>query len=84
MEFVFVTGSGAAFFNSMLVGVQALAERIPGRRLLVCDFGFTGAQAEFLRGLGVLLERPPAAAWQALLPAAQRLSVSAGVRRLRR
>ena len=43
----------------MLVGLQSFAERMPGRRLLVCDFGFNGAQAEFLRGLGMLLERPP-------------------------
>jgi len=62
MSIVFVTGSDAAFFNSMLVGLQAFAERMPGQRLLVCDFGFTGAQAEFLCGLGVLLERPPALA----------------------
>ena len=62
MNIVFVTGSDAAFFNSLLVGLQAFAERIPGHRLLVCDFGFTGAQAEFLRGLGALLERPPALA----------------------
>jgi hypothetical protein len=43
----------------MLVGLQSFAERMPGQRLLVCDFGFSGAQAAFLRGLGVLLERPP-------------------------
>jgi hypothetical protein len=59
MNIVFVTGSDAAFFNSMLVGLQSFAERMPGERLLVCDFGFTGAQAEFLRSLGVLLQRPP-------------------------
>ncbi len=59
MNIVFVTGSDAAFFNSMLVGLQSFAERMPGQRLLVCDFGFTGPQAEFLRGLGVLLQRPP-------------------------
>jgi hypothetical protein len=59
MNIIFVTGSDAAFFNSMLVGLQSFAERMPGQRLLVCDFGFDGAQAGFLRGLGVLLERPP-------------------------
>jgi hypothetical protein len=59
MNVIFVTGSDAAFFNSMLVGLQSFAERMPGQRLLVCDFGFSGAQAAFLRGLGVLLERPP-------------------------
>ncbi len=59
MSIIFVTGSDAAFFNSMLVGLQSFAERMPGQRLLVCDFGFSGAQAGFLRGLGVLLERPP-------------------------
>ncbi|MGB6467166.1 MAG: hypothetical protein WBF27_13365 [Xanthobacteraceae bacterium] len=59
MNIIFVTGSDAAFFNSMLVGLQSFAERLPGQRLLVCDFGFTGAQAEFLRSLGVLLGRPP-------------------------
>ena len=59
MNIVFVTGGDAAFFNSMLVGLQSFAERMPGRRLLVCDFGFNDAQAEFLRGFGVLLERPP-------------------------
>jgi hypothetical protein len=59
MSIVFVTGSDAAFFNSMLVGLQSFAERLPRQRLLVCDFGFSGAQAEFLRGCGVLLRRPP-------------------------
>jgi hypothetical protein len=59
MNIVFVTGGDAAFFNSILVGLQSFAERMPGRRLLVCDFGFNDAQAELLRGLGVLLERPP-------------------------
>ena len=34
----------------------------PGHRLMVCDFGLTDAQAEFLRGLGALLGRPPAVA----------------------
>lgn len=59
MNIVFITGSDAAFFDSMLVALQSFAERMPGQRLLVCDFGFTGAQAEFLRDLGVLLRRPP-------------------------
>ncbi len=59
MNMVFITGSDAAFFNSMLVGLQSFAERLPGRRLMICDFGFTAAQAEFLRSLGALLQRPP-------------------------
>ena len=59
MSILFVTGSDSAFFNSLLVCLQAFSERMPGHRLLVCDFGLTGAQAEFLRSLGVLLERPP-------------------------
>ena len=59
MNIIFVTGGDAAFFNSMLVGLQPFAERLPGQRLLVCDFGFDRAQAGFLRGLGVLVERPP-------------------------
>lgn len=59
MNILFVTGSDSAFFNSLLVCLQSFSERMPGHRLLVCDFGLLGAQAEFLRGLGVLLERPP-------------------------
>lgn len=59
MNILFVTGSDSAFFNSLLVCLQAFSERMPGQRLLVCDFGLTGAQAEFLRSLGALLERPP-------------------------
>jgi hypothetical protein len=59
MNIHFITGSDAAFFNSLLIFLQSFAERMPGRRLLVCDFGFTAAQAVFLRGLGLLLERPP-------------------------
>ncbi len=59
MKIIFVTGSDAAFFNSTLVGLQSFAECMPCQRLLVCDFGFDGAQAGFLRGLGMLLERPP-------------------------
>jgi hypothetical protein len=59
MKILFVTGSDAAFFNSLLICLQSFAERMPGERLLVCDFGLTDAQARFLRGLGLLLERPP-------------------------
>ncbi len=59
MNVLFVTGSDGAFFNSLLVCLQAFSERMPGHRLLVCDFGLTPAQAEFLRRLGVWLERPP-------------------------
>jgi hypothetical protein len=59
MNILFVTGSGSAFFNSLLVCLQSFAERMPGRRLFVCDFGFTHAQAAFLRCIGLLLERPP-------------------------
>jgi hypothetical protein len=59
MNILFVTGSDSAFFNSLLVCLQSFAERLPGHRLLVCDYGLTNPQAKFLRGLGVLLERPP-------------------------
>ena len=62
MTVLFVTGSDSAFFNSLLVCLQAFAERMPGHRLMVCDFGLNHAQAAFLRGLGALLERPPIAA----------------------
>ncbi len=61
-EILFVTGSDSAFFNSLLVCLQAFSERMPGHRLMVCDFGLTDAQAEFLRSLDALLERPPAVA----------------------
>jgi hypothetical protein len=59
MNILFVTGSDAAFFNSLLVCLQSFSERMPRHRLFVCDFGLTPAQAEFLRGLGIWLERPP-------------------------
>jgi hypothetical protein len=59
MKFLFVTGSDAAFFNSLLICLQSFAERILSHRLLVCDFGLTPAQARFLHSLGVLLARPP-------------------------
>lgn len=59
MTIRFVTGSNAAFFNSLLIFLQSFAERMPGQRLLVCDFGLTRAQAEFLRSRDLLLPRPP-------------------------
>lgn len=59
MNILFVTGSDSAFFNSLLVCLQSFAERMPGHRLLVCDFGLNPAQAEFLRSLDLLLPRPP-------------------------
>jgi hypothetical protein len=59
MNLLFVTGSNSGFFNSMLVGLQSFAERLPGQRLLVCDYGLHPAQAAFLRDLGVLLDTPP-------------------------
>jgi hypothetical protein len=57
MKALFITGSDAGFFNSLLIFLQGFAERLPGQTLAVCDFGFTPAQAQFLRELGVLLPR---------------------------
>ena len=62
MNILFVSGGDQAFFNSLLVCLQSFSERVAGHRLLVCDFGFSPGQAQFLRGLGVLLERPAACA----------------------
>ena len=59
MNILFVTGCNSPFFNSLLVCLQSFAERLPGHRLLVCDFGLTSAQANFLRGLGLWLAQPP-------------------------
>jgi len=59
MNILYVTGCDAPFFNSLLICLQSFTERMPRHRLLVCDFGLTGAQAEFLHGLGALLTRPP-------------------------
>ena len=59
MKILFITGSDAGFFNSLLIFLQGFAERLPGQTLAVCDFGFAPAQAQFLRELGVLLPRPP-------------------------
>jgi hypothetical protein len=59
VKFLFVTGSDAAFFNSLLICLQSFAERLASHRLLVCDFGLTSAQAQFLDSLGALLARPP-------------------------
>ena len=58
MNILFVTGSNHGFFNSMLVGLQSFAERLPGERLYVCDYGLSPPQAQFLRELGQLLEAP--------------------------
>jgi hypothetical protein len=59
MKILFVTGSDAAFFNSLLIGLHSFAERMAGQRLLVCDFGLTAAQARFLHSLDVLVPCPP-------------------------
>lgn len=58
MKILFITGSDAGFFNSLLIFLQSFAERLPGQPLAVCDFGFAPAQAQFLREFGVLLPRP--------------------------
>lgn len=62
MSLLFVTGSNAGFFNSLLICLQSFTERLPTQRLLVCDYGLTEPQATFLRELGVLMERPPSIA----------------------
>lgn len=56
---LFVTGSNAAFFNSLFICLQSFKERLPDQTLLVCDYGMTEPQTQFLRNLGILLERPP-------------------------
>ncbi len=58
MQMIFITGSNAGFFNSLLITLQSFAERLPGEMLWVCDFGLSPPQAEFLRQRGQLLERP--------------------------
>jgi hypothetical protein len=59
MKTIFITGSDAGFFNSLLIFLQSFDERLPGQPLAVCDFGFAPEQARFLRERGVLLPRPP-------------------------
>jgi len=56
---LFITGSNAAFFNSLLICLQSFSDRIPGCRLLVCDYGLTPQQRQFLAELGQLLLAPP-------------------------
>jgi hypothetical protein len=58
-KLLFVTGSNAGFFNTLLICPRSFAERLPAQRLLVCDYGLTAPQAEFPRELGMLIERPP-------------------------
>ena len=59
---LFVTGSNAGFFNSLLICLQSFKERLPDQTLWVCDYGMTESQTQFLRKLGILLERPPSIA----------------------
>jgi len=62
MALVFVTGGDSGFFPTLLCLLQSFSERIAGKPLFVCDFGFRPAEQEFLRRRDLLLERP------ALLP----------------
>jgi hypothetical protein len=59
LSYLFVTGCNAGYFNTLLMTLQSFALRMPGQRLLVCDYGLTPQQCEFLRRQGQLLERPP-------------------------
>lgn len=59
MTYYFVTGCNAAYFNTLLITLQSFAVRLPDQRLLVCDYGLTPQQCEFLRRRRQLLERPP-------------------------
>lgn len=59
MSYYFVTGCNAGYFNTLLITLQSFAVRLPDQRLLVCDYGLTPQQCEFLRRQGQLLERPP-------------------------
>lgn len=58
MKALFVTGGNAAFFPSLLTLLESFAERLPGQRLMVCDYGLAPAQAAFFRQTGQLLDRP--------------------------
>ena len=62
MPCLFITGSNNGFFNSLLITLQSFTVRLPGQRLLVCDYGMAHQQREFLRSKGQLLERPPSLA----------------------
>jgi hypothetical protein len=55
---VFVTGSNAAFFPMLCQLLGSFDRFAPGERLLVCDFGLTPGQAEFLSAKKILLPRP--------------------------
>ena len=58
MKPLFVTGGNAPFFPSLLTLLESFAERLPGQRLMVCDYGLTPAQAAYFRQTGQLAERP--------------------------
>lgn len=59
MSLLFITGSNASFFPSLLITLQSFSERIPNQKILVCDYGLNEQQANFLRQKNQLLERPP-------------------------
>jgi len=59
LSYYFVTGCNAAYLNTLLITLQSFATRLPDQRLLVCDYGLTPQQCEFLRRRGQLLGRPP-------------------------
>ncbi len=59
MNLLFVTGCNTGFFNTLLICLQSFSLRTSGQRLFVCDYGMTKPQAEFLREIGILIERPP-------------------------
>lgn len=58
MKPLFVTGGNAPFFPSLLTLLESFAERLPGQRLVVCDYGLTPVQAAFFRQTGQLAGRP--------------------------
>jgi len=55
---IFVTGADRSMFFQLFPLLESLRRNSPGTTLHVCDFGLSAAQAGFLRGKGILLERP--------------------------
>lgn len=58
MQLTFVTGSDKKYFLLLGSFLESFEKNAGGHRVLVCDFGLSGAQKKFLESRGMLLPLP--------------------------
>ncbi|MDE1145243.1 MAG: hypothetical protein PW843_01310 [Azospirillaceae bacterium] len=57
-DILYITGADRRYFATTLFLLESFERRLPGQRLMVCDYGLAPGQRDYLAERGQLLPRP--------------------------